>query len=101
MRFNGSEGTIELLLRTIISVNQPSMYGAVADLCKELSRDSEVAGKLAANEDSESMENLQNFLLLILTPTRSRRETCCKIMSVISNNSLMIRNCPNCAPTPV
>ena len=31
-------------------VNQPSIYGAVADLCKELSDDSEVAGKLAASE---------------------------------------------------
>ena len=32
------------------------MFGVVADLCKELSDDSEVAGKLAANEESKSME---------------------------------------------
>ena len=38
------------------SVNQLSIYGAVADTCKELSDDSEVVGKLAANEDSESLE---------------------------------------------
>ena len=36
--------------------NQLSIYGAVADLSKELSKDSEVAVKPAANEDLESME---------------------------------------------
>ena len=34
-------------------MNQFSIYGAVAVSCKELSDDSEVAGKPAANEDSE------------------------------------------------
>ena len=58
VHFNGNEETIELILRTIISVNQLSIYGAVADLWKELSKDSEVAGKLAANEDLESMKIL-------------------------------------------
>ena len=56
IHFNDAEETIELILRTIISVNQLSIYRALADLCKELSKDSEVAGKLAANEDLESME---------------------------------------------
>ena len=56
IHFNGSEENIELILHTIISVNQLSIYGAVADLCKELSNDSEVAGKLAANEDLEPVE---------------------------------------------
>ena len=45
-----------MILRTIISVNQLSMYGAEADMCKELSKDSEVAGTPAANEDLETME---------------------------------------------
>ena len=112
--FNGSEETMELVLRTIISVNQLSIYGAAADFCKQLSKVSEVAGKPAANEDLESMEMpsglpvadphtnaelqgnllrmkiwnqwkcLQDFLLLILTPTRSCRETCCEIMNINS-----------------
>ena len=42
---NGSEETFELILRTIISVNQLSVYGAVADLCKELSDDSVIKGR--------------------------------------------------------
>ena len=35
VHINGSEETIKLSLRTIISVNQLSIYGAVADLFKE------------------------------------------------------------------
>ena len=56
IHFNGSDETIELILRTIISVTKLSIYGAVSDSCKELSNDSEVAGKLAANEELESMD---------------------------------------------
>ena len=59
--FIGSEETIELILRTIVSVNQIIIFGAVADLCKELSKDSQVAVKLAANEDLESMEILSGL----------------------------------------
>ena len=40
IHFNGSEETVELILRTVISVNQLSIYEAVADLCKELDPDS-------------------------------------------------------------
>ena len=34
IHFNGSEENIELIFRTVISVNQLSIYGAVADLCR-------------------------------------------------------------------
>ena len=37
IHFNGSHDNIELLLRTVISANQLSVYGAVADMCNELS----------------------------------------------------------------
>ena len=36
IHFNGSDEAIELILRTVISVNQLCVYGAVADLWKEL-----------------------------------------------------------------
>ena len=55
MHFNGSDDTIELILRTSISVNQLRFYGAVADLCGELARDSQGTEKPAANEKLESM----------------------------------------------
>ena len=49
----------EVVLRTIISVNQLSIYGAVADICGELawiiSRCSESTGKLAAEKNLETM----------------------------------------------
>ena len=44
IHFNGCKETIELILRTLLSVNQLCIYGAV------------VAGKSAANEDLESMD---------------------------------------------
>ena len=49
IHFNGSEESIEWILRTVISVNQLSIYGAVADLCRELSKDSRVSGNLLYN----------------------------------------------------
>ena len=55
IHFNGSDETIELILRTIISINRLSVCGAVADLCKELAGDSSGAGKPATNENLESM----------------------------------------------
>ena len=35
IHFCADEGTIETVFRTIISVNQLSIYGAVSDLCDE------------------------------------------------------------------
>ena len=43
--FNGSDDTIELILRTVTSVNQLSIYGAVEDFRCEWDRDSPSAGK--------------------------------------------------------
>ena len=39
IQLNGSDENIELLLRTVISANQPSAHGAAANLCNELSED--------------------------------------------------------------
>ena len=40
IHFNGSEETVDLILRTVISLNQFSIYGAVEDLRTELDPDS-------------------------------------------------------------
>ena len=61
IHFNGGDETIELILRTLIFVSQLSMYGAAADLCKELARDSS-AGKPAADESLGSMVIPTEFL---------------------------------------
>ena len=36
IHFNGSDETVEVILRTVISVNQLSVCGAVAELCVQL-----------------------------------------------------------------
>ena len=51
IHFNGSE----LILRTLVSVNHLSVYGAAADLCGELARDSRGTEKPAATENLEWM----------------------------------------------
>ena len=56
IHFNGSEEHLELLLRTIISASQLSVYGARADLCMELSEDSESSEKPEASDHLETME---------------------------------------------
>ena len=59
VHFCGDDDTAEVVLRTIVSVNQLSIYGAVADICDELawriSGFSEITGKLVAQNESETM----------------------------------------------
>ena len=61
IQFNGSHENIELLLRTVISANQFSVHGAVADLCNELSEDLGTSGKPEAPDQLETMEILSGF----------------------------------------
>ena len=59
IHFNGSDETVEVILRTVISVNQLSIYGSVSDMCGELaweiSRHSKGTDKLVAPENPETM----------------------------------------------
>ena len=59
IHFNGSDDTVEVVFRTNISVNQLSIYGAVADMCDELdcriSGSSERSGELVAQNNLETM----------------------------------------------
>ena len=78
---NGTDETFELILRTVISVNQLSVYGAAADLCGELARDSK------GTAERQRISNLwfyrQNFQQLIefLRLMPKYMETCCVNMS--------------------
>ena len=56
IHFNGSDENIELLLRTVISANQLSVHGAIADLCNELSEDLGATGKPEAPDHLQTME---------------------------------------------
>ena len=55
IHYNGTDETIELILRTVISVNLLSVYGAATDLCGELARDSKGTSRPGAPEDLESL----------------------------------------------
>ena len=48
-------GTIETVFRTIISVNQLSIYGAVSDLCEEYSSCRRSTGRLVVAEQSDPL----------------------------------------------
>ena len=54
--FNGSDENIELLLRTVISANQLSIHGAVADLCNDLSEGFRASGKPEVADHLETTE---------------------------------------------
>ena len=90
IHFNGSEEAIELILRPMISVDQ-YLRGSSRFVQRIIQRRRGCRETKIWNQ----WKDLQNFLLLILTPTRSCRDTCCKIMSINSNNFLKIRNCPD------
>ena len=96
VRFNGSEENIELLLRRIISAKQLSVYGAMADLCKELAKYSESSVRLEAPDDLETMQ-----IPAAPAPPNSNKETWCQTMSADSNNCLMTKSYPNYALTLV
>ena len=54
--FNGSEQNVELILRTVISANQLGILGAVADMCREVSKDNMASGTPEAHDPLESMD---------------------------------------------
>ena len=65
--FCGDDKTVEMVLRTIISVNQLSIYGAVADMCDEvacrISGCSERTELTTTNKSPRTDDNVQGNLL--------------------------------------
>ena len=61
--------TIETVFRSVISVNQPSIYGAVSELCEEHSICQTSTGRLVVAEQSDPFFAPAD--LLIMTPTSS------------------------------
>ena len=66
----------ELILRTIISVNQLSIYGANSKFKKKYPKIRRLRRNLQRMKMWNQWKYLQDFVLLVLTPTRSCRETC-------------------------
>ena len=59
IHFNGSDETVEVILRTVISVNQLSVYGAVADMCGEV--DWEISKCSKGTENPVALDNLETM----------------------------------------
>ena len=83
IHFNGSTQNIELLLKTVTSVNQLSIYGAVAEMIEELPVGQRaVVRELWRNPKHQvnwiMLRLLRNLLLHKCKPMKSDRETCCK-----------------------
>ena len=65
-RFSGDPQIVEVFFRSIISVNQLSIYGAVADMCEELASQisdcSASTGRLVAKDKPETMVAPTHFV---------------------------------------
>ena len=82
IHFNGSEQNVELILRTVISANQLSVYGAAAEICTEVSKDTMASGNQNHMQHKilwKRWKFLPNLLLPTLEPVNSDGETWCKI----------------------
>ena len=73
IHFCADEGTIETVFRTIISVNQLSIYGAVSDLCDEYRICHVRTVRLVLAEQSDPL--FEPASLLMKTPTPSVNRT--------------------------
>ena len=100
IHLNGSEETVDLVLRTVISVNQLSIYGALADLCKGPDPDSRNQTEGEICESSVIPTDIHN------ANTTSQISTSLAQGDLLQEYErefaeLPIRNCRNCAPTLV
>ena len=73
IRFCADGGTIETVFRTIISVNQLSIYGAVSDLCEEYKTCQVRTGRLVLAGQSDPL--FEPASLLTKTPTLLTNDT--------------------------
>ena len=69
IHFSADGDTIETVFRTIISVNQLSIYGAVSHVCEEYSSCRTRTGRLVVAEQSDPL--FASAELWIMTPTPS------------------------------
>ena len=95
IHLNGSDETVEVFFRSIISVNQLSISGAVADMCEKLAREisicSESTERPVASNDSETMV-MPTDLSTTNQTFREYWETCCAIVSKRSHIFQFILN---------
>ena len=95
IHFNASDENIELLLRTVISAHQLSVYGAIADVCAELPKDLGAPGNLQHLIIWKRWRFPPTSLLQKILPMHRSGETWCKNRSGNWNKCQKTRNYPN------
>ena len=98
IHFNGSDETMELIYRTINSVNQLSVHGAVADLCGSSVRDSKGTGKSRATANLESMVFRKILLLIQLLRLMSKDKETCYVNMIKDLQNFLNKKWSNSAP---
>ena len=76
IHFSDDCDTVEVLFRTIVSVNKLNIFGAVADLCEEFIPPLAITGTPVAMEKSESLVppvDLLNIQRPLLTNEQAKR----------------------------
>ena len=91
VHFNGGDENIELLLRTVISANQLSIYGAVADLCHELFEAFGASEKPEAPDHLETMEIPTGPSIAETQPLHSNGETWCQNTRCLETTRGLVR----------
>ena len=95
IHFNGSTQNIELLLQMVISVNQLSIYGAVADMIEELPVGQKAPGKAAAPGQLEKQDFFTQLPLAEVQVNEERQE------NLLQEHEQKTRSYPDYAPKQV
>ena len=90
IHFNDSDEIVEVILHTVVSVNQLSVYEQMVQMCEEfvqeMSKSSWSTGKPVAPDNLKSMEMSPEVSIKLLRPMQEHKVTC----SVNSNRSSQI-----------
>ena len=97
IHFNGSDETVKVILRAV-SVNQPSVYGAVAKMCEELAWEISKCSKVD-NLETMAIHQKCPQQIEFLRPMQEYRETCCvnttRSSQTFQNTSQLTELCSN------
>ena len=100
IHFTACEENVQLLLKTVMSVKQLSLYGAVADMIQELPEDQVAPGRPVASDQTEQ-EILIQPPIAEAPSNDERQETSCKITSKDLKDDQKTRNYLTYAPKQV
>ena len=93
IHFSADGDTIETVFRTIISVNQLSIYGAVSDLCGEYKACQARTGRLVLAGQSDPLFEPASMLMKTPTPSTDLLQKCQERVERLSQQYRVITMC--------